>query len=123
LAQSSAWKRRNYEANQAKFRAYQAANIDLVRARRRASEQKRRYAVLATADVNGDTIQKVLDEARFGDRWLDAYSGELITNPTIDHIEPLVRGGVHTYENLCVTSRANNGRKHARSLLVWLAVR
>jgi hypothetical protein len=99
---------------------YRSQNADLIKAQRRASEAKRRSSAGA---ASSKTIKRVLDEARVLGGYLDAYSGEVIQDPTIDHIEPLSSGGKHDYENLCVTSKANNSSKHNRPLLVWMAIR
>jgi hypothetical protein len=99
-----------------------AEALNKKRIQRRFYEAKRRL----THGDNPHTSQDyfaVVDEARFGDLWLDAYSGELISNPTVDHIDPIAKGGLHTFENLCVTSKANNSSKRSRSFLIWLCER
>lgn len=70
-----------------------------------------------------DAVAQALELARFGDRYLDAYSGELIDKPTIDHIVPLSKGGTSDVDNLCVTSRRTNASKRDNDLLVWLVKR
>lgn len=111
----------NRDAYLANLYAYRAANREKV-LRQRVVSQQRREAKKLGKDDNA-LIERVLEEARFGDKYLDAYTGELIDRPEIDHIVPISRGGAHAYENLCVTSRSNNSSKHARPLLVWLATR
>lgn len=61
--------------------------------------------------------------ARVGSQYLDAYTGELIDDPTIDHIIPLASDGAHSALNMCVTSRFNNTSKHKTPMLVWLVKR
>ena len=68
-------------------------------------------------------IEQTLELARIGDKYLDAYSGELIEEPTIDHIVPLSKGGTNDLDNLCVTSLSNNSSKFNDDLLVWLVKR
>lgn len=70
-----------------------------------------------------EAISLTLDLARVGQGYLDAYSGEIISKPTIDHIVPLASGGGHSYDNLCVTSRFNNTSKHKVPLILWLVRR
>jgi 5-methylcytosine-specific restriction endonuclease McrA len=114
-----AYKSRNRDSLNRRLREQRAASPDF-RLYRRASEAKRRAAA---GDATPEDVRRVLEEARFGDRFLDAYTGELIDDPTIDHIVPLSRGGRHDYDNLCVTSRFNNTSKHNQSMLAWLARR
>lgn len=112
---------KNRDKYLASLNAYRAANRGLILRQRVISEQKRRAAKAGQDDRA--MIARVLDEAKIGDKWLDAYTGELIDKPEIDHIVPLTKGGAHSYENLCVTSGFNNRSKNNRSLLVWLATR
>lgn len=68
-------------------------------------------------------MEETLSLARVGDKYLDAYSGELIDTPTIDHIVPLSLGGTNDVDNLCVTSLSNNSSKFNDLLIVWMAKR
>lgn len=103
---------------------YRANNLAKVRTQRIISQQKRRLRIagVAAVDVRRLTTE-ALDSARFGDRYLDAYSGVLIDDPQVDHIVPISKGGTHAADNLCVTSRCNNSSKHTSSLLEWLVRR
>lgn len=112
---------KNRDRYRASLYAFREANRSHVLAQR-VAHQQRRTARKHGQDDNA-LIERVLDEARVGDRYLDAYSGELIDRPVVDHIVPLSAGGAHAYENLCVTSRPNNSSKHAKPLLVWMATR
>lgn len=124
IAQCKAYREANREQRNERLREYRAANVDKVRRQRVASEQKRRAKGYNTARNDCREItDQALELARIGDLYLDAYSGELIDKPTIDHIVPLRAGGEHSLENLCVTSRANNISKHNKPLLMWLARR
>ena len=117
---SNAYKRKNKEALNAKRKEYISKNRGKFLAGKRASEMRRRSE---NGDLPTEVIIRVLEEARIGDKYLDAYSGEWISNPTVDHINPIFLGGTHEYENLCVTSQSNNSSKHAKPLIYWLAVR
>lgn len=70
-----------------------------------------------------DAIKSAFAMAKIGELYLDAYSGELITKPTIDHIMPVTRGGTNHEDNLCITSLENNASKSDDVLIVWLAKR
>jgi hypothetical protein len=99
-------------------------DLDKYRRDKVVSENKRRLRGFSrTAPHVKIEIEQALDMALFGDKYLDAYAGEFIERPTIDHIVPLHAGGTNTYDNLCVTSRANNSSKHRTSLLAWLVRR
>lgn len=50
-----------------------------------------------------------------------SYCGEI--GGTVDHIEPLARGGAASWQNLTAACRKCNASKNARSLLVFLATR
>ena len=93
---------------------------DRARAQRVASEAKRRAKCGRPSKETAALFTRVMDEAAMCGGWMDAYSGRIIHNPTIDHIVPIARGGQNEYENLCVTSRQNNSRKRATPLLLWL---
>jgi len=66
---------------------------------------------------------QVLELSRVGHKYLDAYTGDLIDKPTVDHVVPLSGGGAHVLDNLCVTSFSNNASKNDTPLLVWLLKR
>lgn len=42
---------------------------------------------------------------------------------TMDHIEPLVRGGAHDIDNICAACLSCNSSKNDTPLLLWLAMR
>lgn len=110
----------NRERLNASLAAYRAANPAKVRAQRVESECRRR---IAKSGKKMGLVAQVLDEYRIGDKYWDAYACELIEAPTVDHINPLSRGGSHSYDNLCVTSLSNNSSKRNQPLLLWLLKR
>jgi 5-methylcytosine-specific restriction endonuclease McrA len=91
----------------------------------RISQQARRIA--GGWSKNSKAVRKAIEEtlelARIGNQYLDAYTGELIDEPTIDHIIPISKGGTNDADNLCVTSLSNNSSKFNDSLLIWLIKR
>ena len=121
LSAARRYKRLNRDVLAQRRAAYRLANREATLASRRASQARRKAH--QPGGATGADYERVLAEARFGDRYLDVYSGELIDQPTVDHIEPLCKGGAHDYWNMSVTSLANNSQKHARSLLIWLRLR
>ena len=116
------WRSRNIvhvrdRNNKYKKSRQQESNMQRVR-----SERRRR--VWRLGGVTEDGVEDVvLSLARVGDKYLDAYSGDLIDKPTFDHIVPLSTGGHHIYDNLCVTSGSNNSSKRNVPLLIWLVRR
>lgn len=121
--QSRAYHAKNSETIKDRVTSFRQTNAEHCRLQKRIYQQKRKAKSDMPAAENRELIERVLSEARFGDKYLDAYSGQLIDNPQIDHIVPLKSGGAHAYDNLCVTSGFNNGSKHCTPLLVWLATR
>jgi 5-methylcytosine-specific restriction endonuclease McrA len=64
------------------------------------------------------------------DQWRDlvaasfnlcCYCGSRLSQPTLDHIESLARGGSHEIDNAAVACRACNCSKSDTRLVVWLA--
>lgn len=115
------WKAKNAARAKSGLEAWRANNRDFLLASRRQSEALRRAHGGGRAAPPPGLFKLVLDEARVEGGWLDAYTGDVIQDPTVDHIEPLCAGGGHEYGNLCVTSRANNSRKRTASMLRYLA--
>lgn len=123
-ARASARKTRSGNRSHYRLKAkqYQAAD----------PERYRLYANSATAarrDAGFDrglpeirrAIAETRESYRIGDKYWDVYSSTLIDKPTIDHIQPLSKGGSNDLENMTVTSLANNSRKHNMPLIVWMA--
>lgn len=119
-----AYKRKNREAINRQMREKRLSDIDAYRTAKRTYQMARKHKL--PKGERGEQIaltRVVLEEARVGDKYIDAYDGCLIDDPEIDHIVPLSAGGKHEYDNLCVTSKVNNSRKHASTMLYWLATR
>jgi hypothetical protein len=96
-------------------------DLPKVRIRRRRNESARRERGYNPSRKPSPAVKQALELARIGNKYLDAYSGELIDRPTIDHVTPLALGGTGELENLCITSRSNNASKCDDLLIVWMA--
>lgn len=117
-------RRRHLATHNARGKRWSEANREKRRLIVLACEQARRVAGWRrTTTELKRTIAETLELARIGDHYLDAYTGELLTEPTIDHIVPVSAGGTHDADNLCVTSRSTNSSKHTTPLLLWLVQR
>jgi hypothetical protein len=115
------WLEANREKVKQQVAKHRADNRESLLISRRASEAKRRARGYNRACAESrKPIELVLELARIGSQYLDAYDGILIDKPTIDHVVPLHAGGDHVYENLCITSRRNNMSKHRTPLLIWM---
>jgi 5-methylcytosine-specific restriction endonuclease McrA len=115
-------------ANRTAIRAQQNSRLlgdeaEKVRRMKRIYQSKRKAKSRLPGAENRAMMERVLEEARFCGGYLDAYTGEIIQEIQVDHIDPISRGGQHCYENLCVTSPFNNGSKNALPLIVWMASR
>ena len=69
---------------------------------------------------NGITKEQWLECMKyFGFR--DAYSGEILDKDTrsLDHIQPVSRGGTNNIWNLVPTTRINNSSKNNKDMLLW----
>ncbi len=115
----------NKESHNARSRRWVEANLEKRRLTLVISEQRRRLEQgwNKKSPAIRQAIEQTLELARFGDQYLDAYTGELIDKPTIDHIMPISAGGTNDADNLCVTSLSNNSSKCDDSLIVWLVKR
>jgi 5-methylcytosine-specific restriction endonuclease McrA len=145
---SRKWHRKNRKYNRDRMRKWRAENrerslatgrrshlnrIDQRRADARARVPKWRkenpeaYALqgelrrVRTLNAPGDGITR--------DQWLDklaefggrcAYCGR-VRKLSMDHIDPVSKGGAHDIDNAAPACRSCNSRKHDKSLLLWLA--
>ncbi len=67
-----------------------------------------------------EDVRTVLDLYCVDGMYWDVYDSCLISDPTIDHIEPLFLGGTNVLDNLTVTSLANNSSKRDTPLTLWM---
>jgi len=84
------------------------------------SYQERRYQrqeVQSDCSVTQSTIYKILSS-----RKTCHYCGERLTkeNRSLDHMQPLAKGGLHSVANLTVCCRACNAKKNNKDFLAWL---
>lgn len=111
--------RRYREANRSKVNAA-VARWERAHPERHAAKEQGRRARKAAAPGRGVTPEQwlaVLAESL----GLCAYCNE--RKPlTMDHIEPLRRGGAHDDDNICAACRSCNSGKSDTPLLVWLAL-
>ena len=82
------------------------------------SHNRRRQ--LKESQGTGITKEQWFEMMEFFD-WKDAYSGEKLTdkNRTIDHIIPLVNGGLNEAWNCIPATKSNNSSKGAKDMLEW----
>lgn len=129
---SAAWQRRNRErvaawtrerrradplANRAQVKAWASANPDAVVVK----AQRRRASVRAVDD--GTVTTASWRELRASYAGLCAYCGLRCDAVEMDHVDPVALGGFHTIDNVVPACQRCNRSKHARPLLVWLAIR
>lgn len=97
-------------------------NRDSIRRWKVISEHKRRVLKMAAGSsmATRQEIEEIFNQARVGDLYLDAYTGELIDDPTLDHIVSLASGGLHVADNMCITSFSNNASKNRHSMLSFM---
>ena len=116
-AASRAWAARNAEAERARVKAYQAAHPDMAREsnhRRRARKFGRYYVRIMRAHL------QFLREAQ--DHCCRYCHRPLVKGAThLDHRIPLVRGGAHAPDNVCLSCASCNLRKHAMTETEFLA--
>lgn len=115
-AYSEKWRAENPERVREQRRAWHKANPG----KRAVYEQRRRAAMLASPGrgVTAADWRAVVEDS-IG---LCAYCARPTDNPTMDHIEPLVKGGAHDPDNIVAACRPCNSSKWTHSLVVWLAL-
>lgn len=118
-------------ANPTRWRVYAAANRSAIRAtqRRWAAEnpdavveknQRRRARLAAAPGAGVSRSQWRGVREMYGGRC--CYCGRA-GRVTMDHIDPLARGGAHDVSNVAPACLACNSSKNSRSLLLWLAAK
>ena len=110
-------RRADPEENRRKVREWAMANPVAVALK----TQRRRARTRSTDDgsVSVESWTAVLDSYH----WLCVYCARPLVDPTMDHVDPLSRGGVHTIDNIAPACASCNRSKGRRSLLVWMAIR
>jgi HNH endonuclease len=108
------WRKKNAERIQQKSKLYALQNPQKIR-----FNNKLRKARLRKANIG--TITVVLWEERiqyFGQHC--AYCLCKIDEVTMEHMTPIVRGGLHDIDNVVPACSACNSRKQNRNLLEWV---
>lgn len=110
------WRREAPARRKGNLKAYRQAHPENGR-----TQGQRRRAKEAEAPGNGFSANEwkraLLDYA--GRCAYCGDSGKL----QIEHVEPISRGGAHDADNIVPACRACNSSKHARTLVVWLAMK
>lgn len=104
------WRAANPGKNYEKVRRWQAKNPDKHAAQRATRRARKKLAVVPLTDQERAEIVEIYARARA----LTKSSGEMYH---VDHIMPLVRGGLHHPKNLQVMRAVDNLRKGTKMLL------
>lgn len=123
------WYRENMEESRAQSREWYHANKERSRETNRrwrkenplrvSAKHRRRKARLRGADGDGVTVEQWAEiMARFNGAC--AYCGATGEMLTMDHVEPIARGGADTPENAVPACVSCNSSKGARFLLEWV---
>lgn len=101
----------------ARYAAWQKENAERCQAHTAARRALKRNAP-------GDGVSpEQWEEVLAGSLGLCAYCGEPTAALTMDHVEPLTRGGAHDPANVVAACLACNSSKHNYPLIVWMARR
>ena len=122
-AATRVWRANNRDRIKAYQEGYCEAKREAIKAGRRRYQRQRVGLYGVSEGEYKALVAQVIEEARFGDLYWDAYDGKLISDPSVDHLVPLSKGGKTEWENLVVTSLANNMSKSNLDFLYWLWVR
>lgn len=136
LARTTAWRKQNLDLVAGYSRAWRANNPEKQHAatmswRKRNPEtqalhyqekdfRRRSKGYSSKRSEVRSAIMECKESYRIGDKYIDAYTMELIDSPTIDHIIPLAAGGSNDVGNFVLTSRANNSSKRDGNLIGFL---
>lgn len=105
----------NSERERQRVVAYKHANPEKVAVV--GDRRKQRAALYADGSLTRDQVGKLFQEAKrcpYCERRLDA------TNKSLDHLEPLSKGGAHALHNVLISCRDCNIRKHATPFAEWI---
>lgn len=118
--QISAHYKEYYEQNKDKISAHNKEYYQSPRGQVVAFNSQHRRRTKKQAQGNGITTEQWRECMSFFD-WKCAYSGETLTKGTrsLDHIEPLNRGGEHEIWNLVPMVRSLNSSKSDKDMLEW----
>ncbi len=131
-AQGKEWRRLNKAKKAAMDKQYQINNSERVRAINRAWKQKnkarvrasiwKRKALKRAATINLAGIQEWM-KAVFSKPLARCYYCDKVISTKrihIEHIVPLIEGGMHSVENLCVACGPCNLSKGSKPITVWV---
>jgi 5-methylcytosine-specific restriction endonuclease McrA len=117
---SRAWKKRNKDkireytrrttaANTARHEKWRRANPERFKVHIAASNYKRRQK--KKGGMTGAQTRAWMDAQKKICHWCGKNCADL---PTIDHLTPLSKGGMHEADNLVIACKPCNSRKHAK---------
>ena len=95
------------------FRARQILKTQTLKAKR-----AERIAANNDGTVTADAIKAMFAEATICPYCLDSMSRD---DKSLDHVQPLFKGGAHSVENIVVCCKPCNFSKGRKSLISWLA--
>lgn len=115
-ANRESWRKRNAEKKRGIDRRWRAENPAV-----NIPSNQRHRARKAAAGGEGITRKQWLEVVgEYGGRC--AYCGRAV-RLSMDHVEPLSKGGAHDISNAAPACSSCNSSKNDRQLVVWLAVR
>ncbi len=107
---------RHRERRIAGVRDWESRNPELALSYRKAQRHKRR-AIEAAGTLTFDQWLAILEQFD----WRCGYCLVKLTSPTMDHVDPVSRGGQHTAENVIPSCLACNLRKYDKPIWCMLS--
>lgn len=107
---------RKHNKTAAGLEAYNRRKLRIDHTKRGHQRHKRRAMEMGAPGAGVTRKDWVAIQVAYGGRCV--YCG-VSGSSTMDHIEPLIRGGAHEPENLAVSCKSCNSAKHASFLLEW----
>ena len=131
-ARSAAWYQSNLDRERGKRRKYREDNLDKERARLREHYAKNPGQYLEKWRVRRARLLGATGEAPVSEEFLSRLHADYTTRgcswcggteetPHVDHIVPLVRGGLHVEDNLQILCGTCNRSKGSRTMDEWIA--